>query len=68
MQCSAFTPKSGDAVLLLASVWRYKPKHPESEDDSAKEVVFPNLAKQEKVVFFLPFMAIDFHSKASMSG
>jgi hypothetical protein len=42
--------------------------HPEREGDSAEEVAFALPGKQEKVVFFLPFMAIDFRFEAVVSG
>jgi hypothetical protein len=60
--------KSGVAVLFPASAWREEPKHPKREENSAEEVALLLPAKQEKVVFFLPFMAIDFHCKSSISG
>jgi hypothetical protein len=38
------------------------------EKNSAKEVALLLPEKQEKVVFFLPFMAIDFHCESLISG
>jgi hypothetical protein len=60
--------KSGVAVLIPASTWCEVPEHPKKEENPAKEVALLLPEKQEKVVFFLPFMAIDFHCESLISG
>ncbi|HTC64558.1 MAG TPA: hypothetical protein VK709_17085 [Candidatus Saccharimonadales bacterium] len=67
MRYSAVAVKYGDAALQ-PSTRPVKLKHPEIEEDSKEEVAFPFPAKQEKVVFFLPFMAIDFHWETLISS